>query len=370
MKNIAALLFSKPYKGYAILFFYHLLFIVLAYQLRVSRTVSDAHLYWGKTLDFNQYSWFDFANYGAKFMVFINYPLVQLGFPFWSGFLLYGIIGFFGILKWMQWTDLVLKDRFVYKGFDLMYLLFFMPNLHVWTSSIGKEALVFWGIASVVFGLTTQRYKSVGFIVGSLVVLIIRPHVALMLLAAISLGLLFEKKISLKKRITIAGISFIGVLVLLYFVLQITNINYWDWKRINYFNEYSILSFRHSGSYVPMLDYNYGYRWFSFHFRPLFFDADTGIKYVASLENLLTLLIFIAALFLALKFYRKIQYTLEMKTVFLFTFIASALYIERYANLGIFMRTKIMFHPFLIVSLLIVIHQGISVMKAKINEKT
>lgn len=56
-----------------------------------------------------------------------------------------------------------------------------------------------------------------------------------------------------------------------------------------------------------------------------------------------------------------------MKTVFLFTFIASVLYIERYANLGIFMRTKIMFQPFMTVALLMIIQQGITLMKQEKN---
>ena len=355
-------------KNYILLFGYHLLFIIYAYQLRVYKGISDAHLYWGKTLDLEQYSWFDFADYGAKFVVFINYPLFKLGFPFWSGFLLYGIIGFMGILKWMQWTDLVVKDRFTYKGFNLAYLLFFMPNLHVWTSSIGKEALVFWGIAAVVFGLTTQKYRSFGFIGGSLVVLIIRPHVALMLLAAIAIAFLFQKRISLKKRMLIAGISFIGTLALLYLVFQATNIKYWDWKRINYFNEYSILSFRHSGSYVPMLEYNYFFKWFSFHFRPLFFDAHSVLAVLASIENAFSLIVCAVALFFALRFYSKINYTLAMKVAFLFTFIASLLYVERYANLGIFMRTKIMFQPFLIVASILIIEQGLKLKKYKKHE--
>ena len=366
MKSVSNLLFSKSCKIYAIVFAYHLIFILFAYQFRVFRTVSDAHFYWGKTINFSQHSWFEFANYGAEFMLFLNYPLVQWGFPFWSGFLLYGIIGFLGVLKWMQWTDLVLKDRLIYKGFNVAHLLFFMPNLHVWTSSIGKEALVFWGIAAVVLGLTTQRYKTFGFIVGCLVVLIIRPHVALMLLAAITLAYLFLKGISLQKRMVIAGVSFAGVLVLLYLVFQTTQIHYWDWKRINYFNEYSILSFKHSGSYVPMLDYNYFYKWFSFHFRPLFYDATTVLAFLASIENAFTLVVCIVGLFFAFRFYAKINYSLAMKVVFLFTFTASVLYVERYANLGIFMRTKMMFHPFMIVALLLIIEQSL---RLKQNEK-
>lgn len=368
MKNIATLSFSNPHKGYAILFFYHLLFIIFAYQLRVSRSISDAHLYWGKTLNFRDYSWLDFADYGTNFILFLNYPLVKLGLPFWFGFLLYGTIGFLGILKWMQWASLLLKDTLTYKGFNFLYLVFLLPNLHVWTASLGKEALVFYGIASVFYAVTSRQYFTVSAIIGSLMVLIIRPHVALMLCSSIGLVYLFRKNLALKTRMALATAFLLAGLGLLYMVFQLSAIRYWDWDRITYFNEYSILSFKHSGSYVPMLEYNYFYRWFSFHFRPLFFDADSLVMYLASFENLLMLVLFSIALFVAVKFHHKINYTLEMKTVFLFTFIASALYIERYANLGIFMRTKMMFQPFLVVVLVLLIQQGLSLTKSEKNE--
>lgn len=346
-------------KLYILLFCYHLIFIVFSYFFSLHYG-SDAHLYWGINFDLNHHSWTEFADYGAKFILFLNYPLIKLGFPFWGGFLIYGIIGYFGILKWVQWSTLLIKDNFTYGGFNFLYLLFFLPNLHVWTATLGKEPILFWGIASVLFGITTQKYKSFNFILGSLTILIIRPHVALMLLSAIAVVFLFHKTFSLKKRIAIATFTFTGVSVLLYIVFQTTNINYWDWQRINYFNAYSILSFKHSGSYVPMLEYNYLYKWFSFLFRPFFFDANSILSFFASIENAISLLVFISALWFALWFNSKISFTLEMKVIFLFTFIAGLLYIERYANLGIFMRTKIMFQPFMMIALLIIIKQGIA----------
>ncbi len=351
-------------KFYIVLFFYHLAFIIFSYFFSLYNK-GDAYLYWGMTFDLKHYSWLEFADYGAEFILFLNYPFIKLGFPFWSGFLLYGIIGYFGILKWMKWAELVAKDSFKYKGFNFLYLLFLFPNLHFWTATLGKEPIIFWGIASVLFGVTTQKYKSFSFIFGSLAVLIIRPHVALMLLSAITMVFLFHKTFSLKKRIAITAVTFSGVLALLYVVFQSTNINYWDWKRINYFNEYSILSFKHSGSYVPMLDYNYPYKWFSFNFRPLFFDAHSFLAVFASFENFFSLVIFFTALFFIIRFYHSIVFSVPTKIVFLFTFTAGLLYVERYANLGIFMRTKIMFQPFLMVSLSMIIFQGLKLMKVK-----
>lgn len=355
-------------KNYILLFGYHLLFIIYAYQLRVSKGISDSHLYWGKTIDLEQNTWFDFAHYGTEFVLFLNYPLIKLGLPFWFGFLLYGTVGFLGIVKWIQWSRLLLKDTLTYKGFDFLYLIFLLPNLHFWTASLGKEALIFWGISAVFYAITTQKYLTFSAIIGSLIVLIIRPHVALMLSAAIGLIYVFRKDLDLKRRMALASFFLITGLGLLYMVFQLSAIRYWDWNRITYFNEYSVLSFRNSGSYVPMLEYNYAFQWFSFHFRPLFFDAESLAMTMASFENGIVLTLYILALFFTMRFYNKINISMTMKTVFLYTFIASVLYIERYANLGIFMRTKMMFQPFMTIALVLIIQQGIAVMKQKTND--
>lgn len=348
-----------------LLFGYHLLFILIAYKLRVERGISDAHLYWGKSIDINQYSWFDFANYGTKFILFLNYPFIKLGLPFWFGFLMYGTIGFFGIKKFMDWSFLVFEKPLEYKGFNLLYLVFFLPNIHYWTASLGKEALLFWGIASVFYALTSQNYKTWSFVVGSLLVLLIRPHVGMMLLAAIALIILFDRNYSLKKRIAFAAFALIFSSILLYMVFQLSNIRYWNWERITYFNEYSILSFKDSGAYVPMLDYNYFYKLFSFNFRPLFFDITSVLGFFASVENLMVLLLHCVALVFVVRFYSKVTLVQWQKIVFLFTFIASLLYVQRYANLGIFMRTKMMFQPFMMIALLFIIKQAIALKNLK-----
>ena len=137
-----------------------------------------------------------------------------------------------------------------------------------------------------------------------------------------------------------------------------TQIRYWNWERINYFNEYSILSFRYSGSYVPMLEYNWFYKLFSFYFRPLFYDVNSLNGILVSFENGFILLIHLIALFFILRF-NSFVYTEWVKYVLGFTLIFGLIYVQRYANLGIFIRTKMMFQPFTIIALLFIIKQGI-----------
>ncbi|WP_162126246.1 hypothetical protein [Flavobacterium phycosphaerae] len=357
--------FLENNKWKLLLFYYHLVFIVFAYQLRVIRGISDAHFYWAQNFSIDNFSWWHYAHYGTDFILFINYPFIQLGLPFWFGFLLYGIVGFFGVLKWIQWVELVVGQKIYYKGFNVLYLFFLFPSLHFWTANLGKEPLIFWGIAAVFYAVASANYKSFSFITGSLLLVIIRPHVALMLLLAIGLVMVFQKRFSFKKRLALALVGFSVFAALFYMVLQLTQIRYLDWKRIQYFNEFSILSFRNSGTYVPMLDYNFANRFFAFNFRPLFFDAKSLLGFLASIENALLLLIYLLTFVVLIVFYKKIIFPQWMKIAFLFALIASLLYIQRYANLGIFMRTKIMFQPFVLIALFCIIKQGIALRNYK-----
>jgi hypothetical protein len=348
-----------------LLFIYHLLFVVYAYKLRVNRGISDAHFYWAENYNLAKCRWWDFANYGTDFVLFLNYPFIKAGCPFWFGFLLYGIIGFLGILMFIKWTEVTIGTNVMCGKINVLYLFFFTPNLHFWTANIGKESLIFFSVAAILYSLVSNKFKSISFVVASLLLLIIRPHVALMLLLAIVLVISVEPKFNFKKRITVVIASFSTALLLVYMVLQLTKIKYFDWDRIKYFNDYSILSFRHSGSYVPMLNHNYFYRIFSLNFRPLFYDVNSFLGVIASFENALMLSIVVLGLFFSCKFRKKMQYFSWMKIAFGFTIIASLLYIQRYANLGIFMRTKIMFQPFLIIAFLGIIQQGMALNNKK-----
>ena len=350
-------------KWFYILFIYHFLFIFTAFFQRVNRGYSDAHLYWAQYFDITNDSWFKFAQYGTSFILFLNYPFIKLGLPFWFGFVMYGIIGFFGIIIYIKWIDLVFGNQFLVKGFNILPLFYFMPNLHYWTSSLGKEPLIFLCIASVFYALALNKIKYL--VIPIIFILLIRPHVAMLVMASIITVFFFNKKFSLKKRITIALLSFPILFTLVYMVFQLSKIRYWNWSRISYYNDFSITSFKNSGSYIPMLEYSFPYKVFSFYFRPLFYDSNTIWTLLASLDNFFILLLHFVAIIFLILFYKKIQFPEWVKMVFLFTVLSGLLYVQRYANLGIFMRTKIMFHPFTIIGLLYIIKQGITILNSK-----
>ena len=358
----------KANKTVILLFIYHLIFIVVAYRY-VTTFGGDAQLYWFHNQYLSNQTWFHYLSYGTDFILFLNYPLVKMGLPFFMGFLIYGTMGFFGILKWMQWSELVIGKKLTFKGFNLLPIAFLLPNLHFWTATIGKEAIIFWGLASVIYAITTNHYKTGSCIIGCVALLMIRPHVAFILLGAMVITFLFQRKYSLKKKFKIFGIAFIIGSLLTYMILQISKIRYINWQRINYYNEYSILSLKNSGSYVPMLEYSYGYRLFSFYFRPIFYDAESFFSFFASLENLLILTLFIISLYCILFHFKRIKFPQWIIILFLYTLISGSIFIHRYSNLGLFMRTKIMFEPFFMVAILYVIVQTLNDLKSESHRR-
>jgi hypothetical protein len=361
---------SKKFSTFTVfLFIYHLFFIGIAYVLRMHKA-SDAQLYWAQNFNVNLYSWSDFTHYGSDIIILFNYPFIKLGFPYWSGFLIYGMVGFLGILKWMDLAQLIFKDFFVYKKYNLLYVLFLLPNLHYWTASLGKEALVFWALASIFYTIYTQKFDSKSFIVGILLLLLIRPHILLMLISACALTVLFQKKYSIKCKSFVVLSAMIILPILVLMVFQLTKIKYWNWSRIERFNNYSIVSFRHSGSYVPMLEYNYFEKLFALNFRPFFLDASTIWAIFASIENMIALTMFCITCVILLVYAKKVKFPSWVIVIVVYFAIASLLYIQRYANLGIFMRTKIMYQPFLYLVFLYYFKYYISIRKQNLIHET
>jgi hypothetical protein len=343
-------------KALLFLFLYHLVICFFSFTY-ISATGGDAWLYWAKTFDINRYSWFDFFRLNTDFILFLNYPFIKLGLPFWFGFLLYSCIGFLGILKWMELAQATLGNAFVYRKINFLWILFLLPNLHFWTATLGKEALLFWALATFFLAFYKKSFKSVAFIIAIVLITVIRPHVAFMLLLAVTIFFVFSQKIELKTRVRL-GLLFVAINAgLLYLVLQLTRIRRIDFDRITRFNTFSIHCFKETGSYVPMLEYNYPTKWLALHCRPLFFDVKNGMQFLASLENSCCILLFLVAIYSLMLNYKNIFLQDWMKVSLWFFAIATVIYAERYANSGIFMRTKIMFQPFVLIVLLFIIKQ-------------
>ena len=325
---------------------YHLIFTYFSWDYFV-KNGGDAAFYWFQTDASGNRSFSDLFHYGSDVVLLLNYlfaKVLQWGILF--GFLLYSFIGFLGIMQFYRLGKIFLQGRTTLFGINCLFLLLLLPNLHFWTAGLGKEALCFLLTATVLLEIARNRYQSLPLILSFLLLLMIRPHIALFLLTAIALVCFFSNSLKPKQKMIFGFFFLIGTVVAGYMLLQLSEIRYLDWNRIQRFNEYSLVSFQDSGSYVPMLEYSYPYKLFTFWFRPFPGEFTTFLGWGLGLENMVWLLLHGIALFWVVRKWQQLHFGLVMKIILLFAVISSVIIVQRYSGFGIFARTKIMMQPF------------------------
>jgi len=325
------------------LLIYHLSFALIAWQYNL-KNPSDAYRYWYLTE-----SWTEYFKVGTDVIKLINYPFSKiLQLPFWFGFVCYSLIGYYSINKLYHFAKDYIKPNSNWSSYLLMSI-FLLPNLHFWTSIIGKEPVVFLAITWIIINQAKAKYFTFQCVFGWILLMLIRPHVAMFLLLAISFALIISDNGFSRKKILIVISTFILSSGLYLMTMHLLNRNPFDIAYILERNDASLLAFKRADSYVPMINYNIFERFFALNFRPLFADSVSLYSFVLSVENLLVLILLVVALLFYILRYRIIKLDLLARTVLLFFIISSLFFIQRYSCLGIFVRTKIMYLPFVLI---------------------
>jgi hypothetical protein len=327
---------------------YHLFFVFISFEY-VTKNGGDSFLYWFQTESTQHKSWLDFFNYGTDAVLFLNYLFAKvLSIPFFFGFVLYALIGFFGFVQLYRLALRMMNKTGMPKATKyLLYTFLLLPNTHFWTALIGKEAIIFAALSTLFLKVYQQKFTAVGCILSFLIILVVRPHLAFMGLFTLLVVLLFSSKISFKQK-TISVASILTLLfITFYMFLQLAEIERFDWERMQRFNLASLRSFEGSGSFVSIESYSYPMKLFAFYFRPFFENIDHPFYFILSIENGLLLALTIFGLMLLIK-YRSIFIKDDFaKFIVFFCLIGGILFTQRYSGLGIFVRTKIMFLPYL-----------------------
>jgi hypothetical protein len=133
----------------------------------------------------------DFINAVAAYL----FPLVSFfDNPYLMLFIPFSLLGFTGSLLFFKTLQAVAPEN---KKIELYAVSFFLPNMVFWTSNLGKDSLIYLGIALVMFGFLAKPKPPKNIIatgLGGLLVFAIRPHIFLFLLFGFLLGLFMEKR--------------------------------------------------------------------------------------------------------------------------------------------------------------------------------
>ncbi|WP_231556154.1 hypothetical protein [Gillisia sp. Hel_I_29] len=270
-----------------------------------------------------------------------NYEMMMV-FYAWLGYL-----GFLYAYLFFR-ENIPLKIK-VFKKFDLLTLILFFPNMHFWTSSLGKGAPIFLGLMMFAYAIKNPKGRLITLIIGSLIIYFIRPHVFLFVAVGTVLGYMTGKeKISLGKKLLIYVIMIGGLILVQDQILGIAGLDGSE-DLVSDFENFSddrSASLGNSGSGVDMSSYPLPLKLFTFWFRPLFFDAPGLLGLITSVENLIYLLLFIKILkkdFIS--FIKSSTVVVKMSLVVFFLSSFAMTFIM--SNLGIIMRQKSMVMYFL-----------------------
>jgi hypothetical protein len=290
------------------------------------------------------------------YVLLLNYiPAKVLGLSFLSGSILYTILGFCGfvyfymILK-SKVFNIYALNRVKILGLPIFPGLLFLPNLHFWSSGVGKDTILFFCIALFFYSSLRISKRFVGISISLILSFLIRPHITLFMLMAVGLGVAFDEKTKSYQKVLITVISVVVFISAINYVLNFVQLESLDTETVEIYSDTraSNLSNDRTTSSVNTSSYPYPLKVFTFLFRPLFFDASGVLGIVASVENLFLLLFFIKILRnKVLKGFKSSSFIIKASG---FLFLMGALSFSLIlGNLGIMLRQKTPFIMMLII---------------------
>lgn len=332
------------------LFAYHLV-ITITFFYYLSEEGGDALGFWfvnyskNYTLDYI----FEIMSFrqASGFIMLLNYfPAKVLGLSFFTGTLLYAVLGYIGfiyfylIIKENIPSYLDLRKCKIF-AIPIFPILLFLPNLHFWSSGIGKDTILFFCIALFIYSISNIKKRFFGILIALVFSLIIRPHITLFLLVSFGIALTFSSKIKSYQKIILFLIFSIGFISVVGYVLQFLKLESFDADSIQSYStkKISVLGKARTESSIDVSNYPLPLKVFTFLYRPLFFDAPGILGILSSFENL-ALLLFSFKVLISKPFAAFRNSRFQLMGLPIFFFIGSLAFSLILGNLGIMLRQK------------------------------
>ena len=171
-----------------------------------------------RTLDFSITNWYAYGPSGSTNVVYITTVLYTLlPASFMGSFFLFAALAFGGSVLFYLAARVVAPGRPINVYF---WLIFFSPSVLFWPSSLGKDALIFFGSGLVAWGWAyfVRRGRIWGIIfalLGLLLIALIRPHIGLLLILAMGAAyLLYGMRNTRHLGLWLIGLIVIGVMAI------------------------------------------------------------------------------------------------------------------------------------------------------------
>lgn len=236
----------------------------------------------------------------------------------------------------------------------ILSTLFLLPGLHFWTSNIGKDSFALAGLALFLFGAADFKKRIWQAVAGLILVALVRPHIAVILAAAVALAQL-EFSFRPNRIFTLTLFSGAGLMVAYFTFQTFFGINVLDINELGKFFTERDAMFSSMATADVTYYANPFRRIAQFLFQPLFFDAADGFGLAASVENALLIC---AMLTIAADIFRGQSLGRPEGKLYFFFLITMILVLGLTSyNVGLALRQKVMLYPAFI--LILALHRNV-----------
>jgi len=176
--NIKEILFFKA----LLLFLYHIAFLFIYVEFFGQN--DDGFLYYSKNLSY-EFLLFKYSYLPA----FIAKIIGEISYNYYFQSFIFSIISFFGFYKLLVLIDQVRSNSKIYKLLGFFVLL--DPTVHLWTSTISKEAIIFPLLIFLISNILKE--KKILTIICISLISFVRIHIGIVFLSSLVIIKLFGK---------------------------------------------------------------------------------------------------------------------------------------------------------------------------------
>jgi hypothetical protein len=342
---LAALPFFSPARSArGILLFFALLAMHLAasiafYQYALTSS-ADAALYYYDTTGLRRSD----MELGTIFTIkMVQFVRTAIGGTYLDHFLIFQAFGFWGLLL-LQRCLAFTQQRFGDALTSGPYWLLFLPGLHFWTAAIGKDAPLFFAISLATWAAIRLSTRAMWFGAAIVVMLLFRPHIALLGSASLAAAAFFGGR-SLLAKIFLVAIAIGALVVVAGTVERSLVVDLSDPSSVGAFLERQQQRAGWIEGATNLQDTIFPVRLLSLLFRPMFVDAGGIFGLISSIENLA----YVVIVGSMLRFWREgvdlFRAELVLRFGFFFAITLTVLLSLTYYNVGLGLRQKTMIMP-------------------------
>jgi hypothetical protein len=160
-----------------------------AYMVYAANTTSDSIAYYTKTTA--AVNWLELWGIGTPFIHFLAWPFASLfGLSYYATMIIFSYFGFIAVLLFYITAKENISLKPVWMNLTGIELVFLLPNLHFWSSSLGKGSVILLGLAFFTYGLSRFNRRFIAMAIGGFLTFMIRPHILFTAVVSIMLGVI------------------------------------------------------------------------------------------------------------------------------------------------------------------------------------